>query len=198
MKLELSIIQRVEKRIFDFVLSSIAIILLIPVYLVIAILIKLDSKGQIIYKQKRVGRKGKIFRIYKFRTMIQNAEQQSGPILEKTYDNRLTQIGAILRKTKLDGIPQFINVLLGSMSIVGPRPERPFLLERIKQHYKEFELRELVKPGITSLACIQVGYYASPQEKMKYDLQYMQNWKLSKDIVICIKTIEYLLKQIKA
>lgn len=194
MNLELKQNQVIVKRIFDIVVSSVAIILLVPVYIIIAILIKTDSKGKIIYVQERVGKNGKAFRMYKFRTMRKNAEKMTGPILEKTDDKRVTNIGRYLRKTKLDEIPQFINVLIGNMSIVGPRPERPELANEIKQKYEEFQIRELVKPGITGEACIKLGYYAIPQEKLKYDLEYMRNWSIKKDIKICLQTIVFLIK----
>lgn len=197
MNLELKRNQIVVKRIFDIFVSSIAIIFLAPLYIIIAILIKIDSTGKIIYTQDRIGKNGKIFKMYKFRTMKQNAEKMTGPILEKINDERVTKIGRYLRKTKLDESPQFINVLIGNMSIVGPRPERPELANEIKQEYNEFQIRELVKPGITGEACINSGYYALPQEKIKYDLKYMKNWSIKKDIKICMQTINFLIKGCK-
>lgn len=184
--------QKIVKRCFDLLVATIMIIIFLPIFIIIAIAIKIDSKGRIIYKQERIGKDGKIFKIYKFRTMYENAESKTGPILEKENDERVTRVGKTLRRTKLDEIPQFFNVLIGNMSIVGPRPERPFLADKIKSELKEFELREKVKPGITGLACITLGYYAKPKDKLKYDLKYIKEWSLLKDIKICINTIKFI------
>ena len=196
-RLKLKKNQELEKRIFDIIIAGIAIIILLPAYVLIAILIKTDSKGKVIFLQERVGKNGRIFKIYKFRTMIENAEQETGPTLEKRNDVRITKIGKILRKTKLDELPQFFNVLKGDMSIVGPRPERPYFANKIKEWYGEFEYREAFKPGITGLACIEFGYYANPEEKLKYDLYYMKNWNMQLDILICIKTIKLIIKNFR-
>ena len=184
--------QRLQKRVFDVLISIIIIIFLLPIYFLIAILVKIDSKGKVIYSQERIGKNGKTFNIYKFRTMIEDAEKETGPVLEMENDVRVTRIGKVLRKTKLDELPQFFNVLKGSMSIVGPRPERPYFANKIKEKYKEFEYREMFKPGITGLACIELGYYANPEEKLRYDLEYMENWNMKLDIQICIKTVKLI------
>lgn len=185
--------QKIVKRCFDLIVAVIMIVIFLPIYIVISVAIKIDSKGSIIYTQDRIGENGKIFKIYKFRTMCENAESKTGPTLEKENDERVTRVGKILRRTKLDEIPQFFNVLIGNMSIVGPRPERPFLANKIKAELKEFELREKVKPGITGLACITLGYYAKPQDKLKYDLKYIKERSLLNDIKICIKTIKFII-----
>ena len=184
--------QELQKRIFDTLISIILIIFLLPIYFLVAVLVKINSKGKVIYLQERIGKNGKIFKIYKFRTMIENAEKETGPVLEMENDIRVTRIGKILRKTKLDELPQFFNVLKGDMSIVGPRPERPYFANKIKENYKDFEYREMFKPGITGLACIKLGYYANPEEKLKYDLWYMENWNIKIDIQICIKTVRLI------
>lgn len=184
--------QRLQKRVFDVLISIIVIIFLLPIYFLIGILIKIDSKGKVIYLQERIGKDGEIFKIYKFRTMIEDAEKETGPVLENENDVRVTKIGKALRKTKLDELPQFFNVLKGDMSVVGPRPERPYFANKIKEKYREFEYREMFEPGITGLACIELGYYADPEEKLKYDLCYMENWNMKLDIQICIKTVKLI------
>ena len=122
----------------------------------------------------------------------EDAEKETGPVLESENDVRVTKIGKVLRKTKLDELPQFFNALKGDMSVVGPRPERPYFANKIKEKYREFEYREMFKPGITGLACIELGYYADPEEKLKYDLCYMENWNMKLDIQICIKTVKLI------
>ena len=194
-ELKLKRYQRLEKRTFDILISIIVIIFLLPIYFLIAILVKIDSKGKAIYLQERIGKNGKIFKIYKFRTMIEDAEKETGPVLEMKNDIRVTRIGKILRRRKLDELPQFFNVLKGDMSIVGPRPERPYFANKIKENCKEFEDREKFKPGITGLACIELGYYADPEEKLKYDLWYMENWSMILDIKICIKTVKLIFEK---
>ena len=160
------------KRMFDIIISSLALLVLSPILLLCAVLIKLESKGPVLFKQTRVGinrRKrynsqfqnwcrrndsnlGKLFHVYKLRTMYENAEAKSGPIWAKKNDNRITRIGKILRKTHLDEIPQFYNVIMGDMSIIGPRPERPVF---VNEHKKYFHGRYSVKPGITGLAQVR-------------------------------------------
>ena len=147
--------QEVEKRIFDIILSIIAIVITSPIMLFIAIAIKVDSKGKIIYKQKRITKSGKEFTIYKFRTMVENAEKETGPVLAKKDDNRITRIGKVLRKTRLDELPQFFNVLKGDMSIVGPRPERREIIDEIIKEVPKYKEREQVKAGITCIAHIK-------------------------------------------
>lgn len=195
-KLGLNKRQLIIKRCFDLVVSLFMIVIFLPIYILISLIIKIDSKGRIFYLQDRIGKDGKIFKIYKFRTMLEGAEDETGPVLEKEDDERVTKVGKILRKTKLDETPQFLNVLLGNMSIVGPRPERPYLADKIKKEYKEFELREKVKPGITGLACIILGYYAKPKDKLKYDLKYIEKWSLLEDIKICIRTVLFLFNKL--
>ena len=194
-KLGLNRTQKIIKRCFDLLISIFSIIILLPIYILIAIIIKIDSKGKVLYLQDRVGRNGNTFKIYKFRTMVKDAELKTGPVLESENDKRVTKVGKILRKTKLDEIPQFFNVLIGNMSIVGPRPERPFFADKIKKDLREFKLRETVKPGITGEACVSLGYYANPRDKLKYHLKYIECWSLKNDIIICLKTLLFLIKQ---
>lgn len=187
--------QRTEKRIFDIIFSLIAILITIPIMFLIAIAIKIDSKGNVIYKQKRITKNGKEFVIYKFRTMIDDAEKDTGPTLAKEDDERITRVGKFLRKTRLDELPQFFNVLRGDMSVVGPRPERKEIINIIIKDVPEYRIRENFKAGITGLAHIKGDYYTKPKERLEYDKQYMANWSLKKDFLIIIDTVKKIIKQ---
>lgn len=187
--------QETQKRIFDIIISTAILIIISPLMLIIAILIKITSKGEIIYKQKRITKNGKEFTMYKFRTMIKDAEKETGPILAKINDSRITKIGKILRKTRMDELPQFFNVLKGDMSIVGPRPERKEILQNIEKELPEYKERQNVKAGITCIAHIKGDYYTEPKERLKYDKIYMENWSLKKDIKIILYTIKKIVTQ---
>jgi lipopolysaccharide/colanic/teichoic acid biosynthesis glycosyltransferase len=153
--------------------------------------IKLESKGKVIYKQQRVGLNNKVFNVYKFRTMQENAEQ-NGAVWASVNDPRITKIGILLRKTRLDEIPQFLNILIGNMSFVGPRPERPEFVEQLKQEIPFYNERHLIKPGLTGWAQINYPYGASvadAKEKLQYDLFYIKNQSVALDISIILKTI---------
>lgn len=157
----------------------------------IAIAIKLESKGKIIYKQERVGLNNKVFQVYKFRTMQENAEQ-NGAVWASVNDPRITKIGKILRRTRLDEIPQFLNIIIGNMSFVGPRPERPEFVGQLKQEIPFYNERHLIKPGLTGWAQINYPYGASvndAKEKLQYDLFYIKNQSVALDISIILKTI---------
>ena len=184
-------IELLAKKVFDICFSSVFLILFSPLYLLIALLVKIDSKGASIYKQERIGKNGKVFIIYKFRTMHENAEK-NGPELSQKNDNRLTQIGRFLRRTKLDETPQFFNVLKGDMSIIGPRPERKFYMDKLVKLNANLIQTLEVKPGISSLGQIKYGY-ASDIEQMlsrfKYDEYYLNNFSLLLDFKIFFKTI---------
>jgi exopolysaccharide biosynthesis polyprenyl glycosylphosphotransferase len=173
------------------VLGSVAILLIsLPITIVAAILIKLTSKGPVIYKQQRVGKDGKIFTLYKFRTMIKDAEKQLGPILATENDPRITKVGRLLRDTRLDEVPQLINIILSQMSLVGPRPERPYFVKRYKSL---MEIRLAVKPGLTGLAQIRSAYNLHPNHKIKYDYLYIQRRSLMLNLYILAKTIPVVL-----
>jgi exopolysaccharide biosynthesis polyprenyl glycosylphosphotransferase len=171
-------------RLNDVVIAAAMLVLLSPLLLLTAILVRLTSRGPVIYKQERVGKDGKPFFIYKFRTMVQDAERHTGPVLSSPDDDRATLIGRILRSTKIDECPQFANVLRGEMSIVGPRPERPVFVEQYEREVPAYALRHTVKPGITGLAQINAGYLVNVHDKIKYDLMYVFNrsilldWKI--------------------
>jgi len=173
------------------VIGSLAILVVsLPVTILAAILIKLTSEGPILYKQKRVGKDGKIFTLYKFRTMINDAEKQLGPVLAVENDPRVTKVGRFLRDTRLDEIPQLLNVILGQMSLVGPRPERPYF---VKRHKALREIRLAVRPGLTGLAQVRNAYDLHPKHKIKYDYLYIQRRSLLLNLYILAKTIPVVL-----
>lgn len=183
--------ERVGKRLFDVLGSLFALIFLAPVYLVLAILIKLDSEGPIFFKQTRIGKNGKPFGIYKFRTMYTDAEKH-GPALSSDSDPRITKVGLQLRKMRLDELPQFWNVLIGEMSIVGPRPERQFYIDKIVEIAPHYLHLHKVKPGITSWGQVKYGYASNVEEmveRLKFDILYMENISLALDIKILLYTV---------
>jgi lipopolysaccharide/colanic/teichoic acid biosynthesis glycosyltransferase len=174
------------KRIFDIIICLISLIILVPIFIISGILIKLDSKGSIFFMQDRVGEDGKIFKVYKFRTMVLNAEKIGLGYAVKKDDPRITRIGKHLRLTGIDELPQILNVLKGEMSLVGPRPT---LLYQVKQ-YSAWEKRRLeMKPGITSLMIISGHNTLSWPEKIKTDIWYIDHWSLWLDLKILFKTI---------
>lgn len=185
---------RIFKRSIDLFLCSIAAIIFFIPMIVIALCLKLGG-GSVIYKQERITRGGKPFFIYKFRTMIENAEAASGPTLAQQVDNRITKLGNILRATRLDELPQIYNILKGEMSIVGPRPERPFFVEQFKAEIPEYAFRHRVKAGLTGLAQIQGKYNTGVKEKLKYDLLYINGYSLAWDIKLIMQTLGILLKK---
>lgn len=179
------------KRASDFFLAILGLLITSPFIIISAILIKLTSKGPIIYKQKRVGKNGKIFRIYKLRTMCMDAEKQTGAVWAKEDDPRITAIGRILRKTHTDEIPQLLNVLKGEMSIVGPRPERPEIVRDLKTLIHDYEKRLKVNPGITGFAQVWHKYDETIEDvkkKIKYDLLYIKRMCLFVDLRILAQT----------
>jgi len=183
--------QRKLKRIIDIVASSVVLLLLSPLYLYLAIRVKMSSPGPIFYYQERVGHKGKPFKIIKFRSMYVNAEK-NGPALSSEEDPRVTPWGRIMRKWRLDEIPQFFNVLRGEMSLVGPRPERQFYIDKLTLIAPEYRHLQKVKPGITSWGMVKFGYAENVQEmteRMKFDLIYLDNRSLGIDFKIMIYTV---------
>lgn len=188
--------QRSVKRFMDLSLSLIAMILLIPVYIFLAIAVKCSSKGPIFFKQERVGLNGKKFKIIKFRTMFIDAEAQ-GPQLSSSFDPRITKSGRFMRKARLDEFPQFYNVLKGDMSLVGPRPERQFFINQIVEREPQFLQLTTVRPGITSWGQVKYGYAENVDQmlqRMKYDLLYLKNMSLALDIKIMLYTILIIVK----
>ena len=176
-------------RLLDVVGSLFILILALPVMIVAAVLIKITSTGPVLYKQERVGQGGRLFTLYKFRTMIDNAEKHMGPVWAAPDDDRVTRVGRILRRMHLDELPQLLNTLWGDMSLVGPRPERPFFVER---HQALQGIRLAVKPGLTGLAQVRSYYNLKPAHKVKYDYLYIQNRCLLLNISILLQTIPVL------
>ncbi len=185
----------IKKRLFDIVFSLLAILFLSPLYIIAAIITLFSSKGPILYRQTRIGINGERFNIYKFRSMYVDAEKH-GPALSKDDDYRITPWGKIMRKYRIDELPQFFNVLSGSMSIVGPRPEREFWKSKIEEATPEFNRLAFVKPGITSLGQVKFGYAENVKEmrkRLKYDLLYLNNLSIWMDIKIIFLTIGVVL-----
>jgi exopolysaccharide biosynthesis polyprenyl glycosylphosphotransferase len=183
--------QEKTKRLLDIVLSFIAIVIFLPVFLTLAAIIKITSKGPVIYKQERLGRFGKPFYIYKLPSMVQDAENVR-PELSSENDNRITKIGRFLRKTHLDEIPQFFNVIKGDMSLVGPRPERQFYIEQIVKHAPHYTHLHKLRPGITSWGQVKYGYASNVEEmleRLPYDMLYLKNISLYIDFKILIYTL---------
>ncbi len=180
------------KRLIDFFVSLVGLVVLIPFLILIGIVIKLTSHGPAIYRQKRVGQHGREFTMLKFRTMRADAEAKTGPVWASAFDERYTPIGRWLRKLRLDELPQLWNVLMGQMSLVGPRPERPFFVEKLAQEIPLYGRRHRVKPGITGLAQVKWKYDETVEDvrqKVKYDLFYIENMSLKQDISILFQTI---------
>jgi lipopolysaccharide/colanic/teichoic acid biosynthesis glycosyltransferase len=177
-------------RLFDMVGSLAMLLFAAPVMLVVAILIKLTSHGPVLYRQERVGKDGKLFTLYKFRTMIDDAEKHLGPVWAAPDDSRITSVGRILRRMRLDELPQLYNILRGEMSLVGPRPERPYFVAR---HKVLQGMRLSVKPGLTGLAQVRSVYDLKPAHKVRYDRLYIQRRSLLLNIYILLHTIPVLL-----
>ena len=176
-------------RLLDVIGSLAILVFTLPLMAVAALLVKLTSRGPVLYKQERVGKVGRLFTLYKFRTMVPDAEKHVGPVWATRNDDRVTPIGRILRKTRVDELPQLYNVFRGDMSLVGPRPERPFFVER---HKALQGVRLSVKPGLTGLAQVRAFYDLKPDHKMKYDYLYIQKRSLLLNTYILLRTVPAL------
>ena len=186
----------VIKRAFDIVCGSLLIVLATPLMLLTALLIKLDSRGPVLYRQERVGLDGKPFQVVKFRSMCQDAEGDGQPRWATTGDDRITRLGRLLRLSRIDELPQLFGVLRGDMSLVGPRPERPYFVAKLTQEIPFYAVRHSVKPGVTGWAQVRYQYGSTvedSQEKLQYDLFYVKNHTLLLDLQILLETVRVVL-----
>ena len=184
------------KRVFDLFCATLLLVLATPIMLVTALLIKLESPGPVLYRQERTGLNGRSFSIAKFRSMRNDAEKDGKPVWAQANDARVTRVGAVIRKLRIDELPQLFNVLLGEMSLVGPRPERPYFVEQLTQEIPFYALRHSVKPGVTGWAQVRYPYGATvedSQEKLQYDLYYVKNHTLFLDLVVLMETVSVVL-----
>ena len=187
---------RFTKRLVGFAMSSIMLIVFSPLILLVAIAIKLDSRGSVLFSQERVGENEEIFTLHKFRSMKVNAEEETGPVWASDDDTRITRVGKIIRKLRIDELPQLWNVLRGDISFVGPRPERSFFVEKLKKVIPYYKQRFTVKPGVTGWAQVKYGYGASERdalEKLKYDLYYIKNMSIVMDLMVIFHTVKIVL-----
>ncbi|MGI6486219.1 MAG: exopolysaccharide biosynthesis polyprenyl glycosylphosphotransferase [Tepidanaerobacteraceae bacterium] len=180
------------KRIMDIVLALIGLVVGIPLIIIFGIAIMVESPGGVFYTQERLGERGKVFKIYKLRSMVSDAEE-NGAQWAKENDSRVTKIGRLIRKMRIDEIPQLFNVIKGDMSIVGPRPERPIFTQKFNKEIPGFINRLRVKPGITGWAQVNGGYDLTAKEKYELDMYYIENKGLKLDLLIILKTIKVVL-----
>jgi exopolysaccharide biosynthesis polyprenyl glycosylphosphotransferase len=184
------------KRAFDLVISLVLLVLLAPLMALTALMIRLDSPGPVLYRQQRVGHLGEPFTLFKFRSMVVDAEADGTPRWAQKRDPRITRVGAFIRATRIDELPQLINVIRGDMSLVGPRPERPYFVEHLSRAIPFYWQRNTVKPGLTGWAQVNLPYAASiedAREKLVYDLHYIKHHSLRLDLLILILTIRVVL-----
>ncbi|NOY44660.1 MAG: sugar transferase [Deltaproteobacteria bacterium] len=184
------------KRLVDFTASLLGLVISAPIWAVIPLAIKLDSPGPVFFRQERVGERGRRFEVLKFRSMRSDAEKHTGPVWARDNDDRVTRVGRFIRKTRIDEIPQLINVLKGEMSFVGPRPERPFFVEQLAREIPYYVQRHTVKPGVTGLAQVKYSYGSTKEdalEKLRYDLYYIKRMGFWMDVSIIFETVKVVL-----
>ena len=189
--------KRMIKRFIDISIASVMLLLSLPIFLICAPVIKLESPGPVFYRQERVGKNGKIFQIVKFRSMRNDAEE-GGPVWAQAKDDRVTRFGRFIRQVRIDELPQLFNVIKGEMSFVGPRPERPMFVENLKKTIPYYTIRHVVKPGITGWAQICYPYGASEEDalrKLEYDLYYIKNLSIGMDLSTIFQTVKVVLFQ---
>lgn len=187
------------KRLLDIALALLLSLPAIPLLLLAALAIKLESpQGPVFYVQDRVGQGGRIFRLVKLRTMVPDAEKNTGPVLASADDPRLTRVGRFLRATRIDELPQLWNVLKGDMSFVGPRPERPFFVKQFEKEVPGYRLRHYLPVGITGLAQVEGKYSTSPEDKLKFDLMYGKSASILTDLRILLRTLSVIMLRDKA
>ncbi|MDP4143930.1 MAG: sugar transferase [Bacillota bacterium] len=191
-KIGLTIEEETVKRIIDIVLSAIGIVIATPVMLIISILIKCFDGGEVFYLQERVTENERTFKIIKFRTMVKNAEKLTGPVIAGEDDPRITPIGKFIRATRIDELPQLFNILIGDMSIVGPRPERPFFVEKFKDENPDYKYRTIVKAGLTGLAQVLGKYNTTAEDKLRYDVLYIKNYSVLLDLKLILQTVKIM------
>ncbi|MFO8183966.1 MAG: sugar transferase [Candidatus Aegiribacteria sp.] len=192
----LSFWQKLVKACIDYFLSIFVLLVGLPLWLLVAIAIRLDSRGPVFYRQERVGKGGKIFKLFKFRSMVKDAEKKSGPVWAGRNDARVTRVGRLLRKSRLDEIPQLLNVIRGEMSIVGPRPERPVFVEELREVFPFYMKRLTIKPGLTGWAQVKLEYdtdMESVASKLRYDFFYIENQSIFLDLEILARTLKVVL-----
>ena len=189
-KVERKPLYSVLKRVFDIWFALVLLLLLLVPMVVIAVIVKLSSKGPVLYFQERLGLNGKAFKVIKFRTMRQDAEAAGIQWSMGDDDPRITPVGRVLRKTHLDELPQLWCILVGDMSVVGPRPERPEYYEQFEQYIHGFRERLKVKPGMTGLAQVRCGYFLKPEEKIRYDVEYIKTRSVGLELRIILNTIK--------
>lgn len=182
------LLYRGAKRVFDFTVALVGLVLLCIPMAIIALVIRLDSPGPVIYRQERLGLRGKRFWILKFRSMYRDAEAHGAQWAE-ACDSRVTRVGAFLRKTRLDELPQLLNILSGQMSLVGPRPERECFYREFEKYIHGFSNRLVVKPGLTGLAQVQGGYDLPPEEKVRFDMEYIRTRSVKLDFKCILMTV---------
>lgn len=191
----MNVFERAVKRLFDIVCSFLSLLFLSPLFLVIYIMLRVQNEGSVIFKQERIGYKGKPFNIYKFRTMRVNSEGDGKPKLAEKGDERLTRVGRILREHHLDELPQMFNVLKGDMSFVGPRPERQYFIDKIRQENPNYDYVFLMRPGLTSMATVYNGYTDTMEKmlvRLDMDLEYLKTRSLWVDIKLIFITVFYI------
>ncbi len=184
------------RRVINVMLAALGFALSVPIMAIVAVAVKLDSAGPVFYTQERVGKNGRRFKIIKFRSMTAGAEKNSGPVWAEASDPRVTRVGRIIRKLRLDELPQFINILRGDMNFVGPRPERPVFVDRLSADIPYYTQRHLVKPGLTGWAQIKFPYGSSVEdsiEKLRFDLYYIKNQSFRLDAIIIFETVKTVL-----
>ncbi len=186
------------KRSFDLIASSGVLLIISPILLAVALVIRLTSKGPALFHQERVGKGGQLFHVLKFRTMVWDAERHSGPVLAIECDPRVTRLGRFLRATRIDELPQLFNVIKGDMSLVGPRPERVYFVQRFERELPAYDLRHAVKPGLTGLAQVIGRYGTTGESKLRFDLLYIYNYSLLLDVKILLQTVRVVLQREQA
>jgi exopolysaccharide biosynthesis polyprenyl glycosylphosphotransferase len=185
--------ERLAKRVFDLTAALVGLLLLAPMFLVVSILILVTTGRPILYSQERIGQGGRVFRMFKFRSMRRDAEGETGPIWAADHDSRCTVVGAWLRHTNIDELPQLVNVIRGEMSLVGPRPERPVFVERFRSTVPDYDLRHVVPGGMTGWAQVH-GWRGrtSLRKRVQYDLDYIQRWSFWFDVRVLLMTFQHV------